>query len=124
MSKETLTVVLLLTGLGLLVAGQFWQRDLGFNRGYTDEQAREFMEASRQWHSAMHAAAHSPEAEDADHAAMQAELEAVENRLEAARTIRDEALATRTFHARLITFGGLLLVIAGFVMAWRHRSQR
>lgn len=122
MSKDMFIVLLIAVSLGLLVLGQAWQRDLGINRGYSEQDAREFMEASRQWHEAMHQAAES--AEDDEGVAEEA-LEAARKRLETAREVRDQALAARHRQSWLITFAGMVGGVLGLLLAWHsQRSSR
>ncbi len=113
------SLALLAVGIGLVVSSVFWKQDLGFNRGFSDADAREYAEASSLLHDAMHESAHShseqTEQDIPDVAAAQA-------RFDAAQARREHAIDSRAFAAGLMKWGGLAITIASAATLWVNRE--
>ena len=115
-------LVLLAVGLLLIVLSVVWQQDLGFNRGYTDEDAMEYAQASSDLHAAMDAMDESSHSHEESEAHEHADLAGAQARFDAVQARRDQALESRAMTSWLMKWGGLALTLTGAVTLWLKRE--
>lgn len=115
-----LTVSLLVVGVLLLIGSALWSRDLGVNRFYSEEDAREYSESSLALHDALHASA---EHEHAGDTAEDADVAGAQARFNRARDVRDAALSRRTTSASVLKWGGIVVLFGGFAAYWYEKQR-
>lgn len=103
-------------GIAMLLFSLLWSQDLGINRGYSEQDAIEYAEASELYHNAMHAeAGHDHEDHASEHP--HDDLASAKERFDQALAKRDAALSSRSTISAIAKWTGIALILAGIVFS-------
>jgi hypothetical protein len=115
MLRHTLTILCLLAGVGLVVAGAAWTYIYPPQSYWSEDQAREYVDASRALKAAaMREGRRADDPPDAQLAAAQARFDRI-------KTDLDRAIVRRSYAGPLLVAGGCAVLIAA---VWLQRTPR
>jgi len=115
-----IALAFLVVGICLIAASFAWQQDLGFNRGYSEQDAQEYAAAGAELHDALHESAHSHGKKSKDDKPV--DVAAAQARYDAAKARRDHAFATRELTVSLMKWSGIAITFVSTVTLWLKRD--
>ncbi len=115
MFRNSLVVLCLVGGVGMVVAGIAWKHLVPAGSYWSADQAGEYIEATR----ALKAAAMREDRRADD--PPDSQLTAAQTRFDDIKSDLDRAIAARKYSGTLLAIGGVVLVV---VAVWLHQSRR